>query len=42
MTAFALALYIFIWPVMAAVVLGVIVRATYREFQAARNSNDLV
>lgn len=42
MTAFALTLYILIWPVIAAIVLGVIVNATYREFQEARSSGDLV
>jgi hypothetical protein len=42
MIAFALALYVLIWPVIAAVVLVVIVKAAYQEFQQARHSNDLV
>ncbi len=42
MTAFLLGLYILVFPVAAAVVLAVIVRAAYREFRAIRDTDEIV
>lgn len=40
MQGLGLAIYILIFPVIAAVVLAVIWRAAYREFKAARRSDE--
>lgn len=40
MTAVALTIYILLFPVIAAVVLAVIWRASYREFRQARQRDD--
>jgi hypothetical protein len=40
MEGLGLAIYILMWPVVAAVVLAVIWRASYREFKAARRGDE--
>lgn len=40
MDTIGLAVYIFIFPVIAAIVLGVIWAATYRDFRRSRRKHD--